>query len=113
MEVENILKGKIAKFLIKKLLETGRNRVYSLGKENLISLLEEKEKFFDEDSEEGRKISAMPDFVVFTKKGKMFFVEVKYRTDPEALEETLLFDKEILQKFWQAKIILLTLKEKP
>jgi len=44
---------------------------------------------------------------------KPVFVEVKFRTDPESLEEELLLEKEALEKFWEAKIVLATIKEKP
>ena len=44
---------------------------------------------------------------------KPILVEVKYRTDPESLEEELLLEKESLEKFWEAKIVLVTVKEKP
>jgi len=42
---------------------------------------------------------------------KPVFVEVKFRTDPESLEEELLLEKEALEKFWEAKIVLVTIKE--
>jgi len=51
--------------------------------------------------------------LVVTKKDKVLFLEVKFRTDPEALEEELLLEKEFLERFWEAKIILVTCKEKP
>jgi len=37
----------------------------------------------------------------------------EFRTDPESLEEELLLEKEALEKFWEAKIVLATIKEKP
>ena len=113
METENLLKGKIAEILVKELLTRSKNKVYRFGNGELLYNLIQFEKKFDRESKIGRKISSIPDFLVLTKEKKFLFLEVKFRSDPEALEEELLLEREFLEKFWKAKIILVTSKEKP
>jgi hypothetical protein len=105
---ENVIKGKIAEILTLLLLEKAGNRVYNFGANSLFEELEKKEPQLDRESDFGRKIMSLPDFIVITKNQKPVFVEVKFRTHFEALEEELLLEKDILEKFWEAKIILLT-----
>lgn len=113
MDPQNILKGKIAENLARELLEKNGIHVYSLGQKKLLEELEQAEDCFEWESKAGKKISSIPDFIVFTKKGKPYFVEVKFRSDPESLEEVLLIEKEYLEKYWEAKILIVTPKEKP
>jgi len=113
MDTENILKGKVAEVLVEELLKKCRNKVYRFGNGALLYDLIQFEKAFNRESKIGRKVSSVPDFLVLTKNKKFFFLEVKFRTDPESLEETLLLEKEFLEKFWRAKIILITSKERP
>jgi hypothetical protein len=112
MDPQSILKGKIAEDLVRELLEKNGVRVYSLGQKKLLEELEQAENFKWE-SKAGKKISSIPDFIVFTKDKKTFFIEVKFRSDPESLEEVLLIEKEYIEKYWEAKIIIVTSKEKP
>ncbi|MFH0987327.1 MAG: hypothetical protein V1841_00320 [Patescibacteria group bacterium] len=113
IEAENILKGKIAEVLVEELLRRCRNKVYRFGNGEILKNLSQSEKFFDREGGIGRKISSIPDFLVTTKERKIYFLEVKFRSDPEALEEELLLEKEIIEKIWKAKIVLVTSKEKP
>lgn len=110
---ENVIKGKIAENLVEELLKRSGNRVYRLGSDASLENIVQLEQDFDKDSHIGKKISSIPDFVIIGALGKPQFLEVKFRTDPESLEEELLMDKEPLEKFWEAKIILVTAKEKP
>ncbi len=112
MDPQSILKGKIAEDITRELFEKNGLRVYSLGQKKLLEELEQAESFKWE-SKAGKKISSIPDFIVFTKKERPIFVEVKFRTDPESLEEVLLIEKEYIEKYWEAKIIIVTPKEKP
>ena len=113
MDTENILKGKIAEILVWELLQKCKNKVYRFGNGELLYTLIQFEKRFDRESKIGRKVSSVPDFLVLTKNQKFFFLEVKFRSDPEALEEELLLGKEFLEKFWKAKIVLVTSKGEP
>lgn len=113
MDTENILKGKIAEVLIEELLKRCKNKVYRFGDGELLYNLIQFERAFNRESKIGRKISSVPDFLVLTRDKKFFFLEVKFRSDPEALEEELLLEKEFLEKFWRAKLVLVTSKEKP
>jgi len=113
MDPENILKGKIAEVLVEELLRESKNKVYRFGNGEILQNLIQSEKSFNRESRTGKKISSIPDFVIITKEKKSLFLEVKFRTDPEALEEELLLEKEFLERFWKAKIVLVTSKEKP
>lgn len=113
MDPQSILKGKIAENLVKEIFEKEDYRVYFLSPKETIEILEEKELSFDRESKTGQKLSSIPDFIVFSKKGKPFFIEVKFRSDPETLEEVLLIEKDYLEKYWEAKIVIVTSKEKP
>jgi len=129
MKPENILKGKIAENLIEEMLKKAGNKVYRFGSEEVLKNLIQSEKKLDRESDIGRKIGSLPDFIVISQSKKVpssppslshsessvnekaILVEVKFRTDPEALEEQLLLEKEYLEKFWEAKIILVTIKK--
>lgn len=113
MDPQSILKGKIAENLVRELLEKNGLRVYSLGQKKLLEELEQTENSFSWESKTGKKISSIPDFIVFNNESKSCFVEVKFRSDPESLEEVLLLEKEYIEKYWEAKIIIVTQKEKP
>lgn len=113
MDPQSILKGKIAEDLVRELLEKNKIHVYSLSQKKLLEELEQAEDSFNWESKTGKKISSIPDFVIFTKKEKPYFIEVKFRSDPESLEEVLLLEKEYIEKYWEAKIVIVTPKEKP
>lgn len=110
MGSENILKGRMAESLVEELLKQCGNKVYRFGYEAVLQNLTQLEKAFDRENEVGQRIKSIPDFIVVNKEGKPFFVEVKFRTD------FIIYSKdikriELIKKFWQAKIILLTVKE--
>jgi len=111
IEPENILKGRIAESLIEELLKQCGNKVYRFGYEAVLQNLTQLEKVFDRESEVGQRIKSIPDFIVINKEGKPFFVEAKFRTD------FIVYSKdikriELVEKFWKAKIIIVT-PEKP
>lgn len=110
---ESVLKGKLAESLVEQLLKASGCRVYRLGSEATLENIVQLEDEFSKDSDLGKKISSIPDFVVMGNREKSVFVEVKYRTDPESLEEELLLEKEAPEIFWEAKIVLVTAKERP
>jgi hypothetical protein len=110
---ENIIKGKLAESLVEQMLKASGCRVYRLGAEAALENIVQLEDEFSKDSNLGKKIASIPDFAVMGCREKPVFVEVKFRTDPESLEEELLLEKEALEIFWQAKIVLVTVKEKP
>jgi hypothetical protein len=111
MKATSILKGKIAESLVEEMLTKAGNRVYRFGAQDILRNLVQSEKKLDRETEIGRKITSIPDLVVISQMKKPIFVEVKFRTDPEALEEQLLLEKEYLEKFWDSKIILVTIKK--
>ena len=110
---ENIIKGKLAESMVEQLLKASGCRVYRLGSEAMLENIVQLEDEFNKDSNLGKKIASIPDFVVMGNREKPIFVEVKFRTDPESLEEELLLEKESLEKFWESKIVLVTTKKKP
>lgn len=110
MEPENILKGRMAESLVEELLKQCGNKIYRFGYEAILQNLTQLERVFNRESEVGKRISSIPDFIVINKQGKPFFVEVKFRTD------LVVYSKDIgrldfIEKFWQAKIILVTTKD--
>ena len=111
MKPESILKGKIAENLVEEMLKKAGNSVFRFGSEPVLRNLIQADKKLDRETEIGRKIASIPDFVVVSQMKKPIFVEVKFRTDPEALEEQLLLEKEHLERFWEAKIVLVTIKK--
>jgi hypothetical protein len=110
---ENIIKGKLAESLVEQMLKATGCRVYRLGSQAMLENIVQLEDEFNKDSNLGKKIASIPDFVVMGGREKPVFVEVKFRTDPESLEEELLLEKEPLESFWESKIVLVTVKEKP
>lgn len=110
---ENIIKGKLAESLVEQLLKASGCRVYRLGSDVMLENIVQLEDEFNKESSLGKKIASIPDFVVMGMREKPVFAEVKFRTDPESLEEELLLEKESLERFWESKIILVTTKEKP
>ena len=112
-EPENVIKGKLAESLVEQLLKASGCRVYRLGSEAMLENIVQLEDEFNKDSSLGKKIASIPDFVVMGNRERPIFVEVKFRTDPESLEEELLLEKESQEKFWESKIVLVTTKEKP
>lgn len=107
MEPENILKGRMAESLVEELLKQCGNKVYRFGYEAVLQNLTQLEKTFDREGEVDQRISSIPDFIVVNQK-KISLVEVKFRTDPHLYEESARRLK-IIEEFWRAKIIWITL----
>ena len=91
---ENVIKGKLAEGLVEQLLKASGCRVYRLGSEAVLENIVQLEDEFAKDSNLGKKIASIPDFVVMGNREKPVFVEVKFRAEPESLEEELLLEKD-------------------
>jgi hypothetical protein len=107
---ESMLKGRMAESLVEELLKQCGNKVYRFGYEAVLQNLTQLEERFDRESEVGQRISSIPDFIVVNQK-KISIVEVKFRTDLAGLSR---YEKDIeklklIEEFWQAKIIWVTL----
>jgi hypothetical protein len=107
MDPENILKGRMGECLVEELLKNSGNKVYRFGFEAVLQNLTQLEKAFDREDEVGQRIRSIPDFIVINKKGKPFFVEVKFRTNLKIYSKDIK-RIDLIEKFWRAKIILLT-----
>lgn len=110
IEPENILKGRMAEALVDELLRCAGNKVYRFGYEAVLQNLTQIDPVFDRKSEVGRRISSIPDFLVLNQEGKPFFVEVKFRSRPEPYHDDLISLLRTIEKFWKAKVILVTLQ---
>mgnify|MGYP001617379854 FL=1 len=64
MPPENILKGRMAEALVDELLRSSGNIVYRFGYEAVLQNLTQVERAFDGESEIGRQIRSIPDFLV-------------------------------------------------
>ena len=111
MPPENILKGRMAEALVDELLRSCGNKVYRFGYEAMLQNLTQIERAFDGESEIGRQIRSIPDFLVLNEAGKPFFVEVKFRSHPEPFHDDLISLLKTIDKFWRAKVILVTPQE--
>jgi len=111
LEPENILKGRIGECLVEELLKQCGNKVYRFGYEAVLQNLTQLEKAFNRESEVGQRIKSIPDFIIINKEGKPFFVEVKFRTDLLLVYRDNIERIKLIEKFWKAKIILLTPKK--
>lgn len=112
MDIENMLKGRMAETLVEELLRKSKNIVYRFGYEAIVQNLTQLNGSYDRKSEEGERLRVMPDFIVIDKKGKPVFVEVKFRWKPELHDD----DYEMLEKIdklWSAKIIFVNCSEWP
>ncbi len=111
IDPENVLKGRMAEALVDELLRSSGNKVYRIGYEAVLQNLTQVEHAFDGESEIGRQIRSIPDFLVLNEAGKPFFVEVKFRSDPEwKFDDGITFLRNI-ERFWKAKVILVTLQK--
>jgi hypothetical protein len=112
MDIENMLKGRMAETLVEELLRQSKNIVYRFGYEAIVQNLIQLDNNYDRKNEAGDRIRVMPDFIVIDKKGKPVFVEVKFRWKPELHED----DYEKLKKIdnlWSAKLIFVNCSEWP
>lgn len=108
---ENILKGRMGEALINGLLSNSGNTVYRFGYETILQNLTQSDREFDRESETGQQISCTPDFVVVNQYRKPFFVEVKFRSSLQHHVDELICDLNKIQKFWRAKVIVITPQE--
>ena len=112
MNPENMLKGRIAETLVEELLRQSGNIVYRFGYEAIVQNLTQLEESFDRNSEVGKRIKVMPDFIVIDKRGSPVFLEVKFRRKPELHKDD--YEKfEKINKLWSAKIIFVNCYEQP
>lgn len=112
MDPENILKGRMAETLVEELLKKSGNKVYRFGYEAIVQNLVQLDQEFDKQSDVGKRIRVIPDFIVLSKKGNPVFVEVKFRKDFELYGS----DRErliMVSKFWEAKVIFVTRTRRP
>jgi hypothetical protein len=82
----NIIKGRIAEAIIEELLRASGNKVYRFGYESTLQNLVQTSSEFDRKTKNGQRVSSMPDFIVINADGSPFFVEVKFRSDPNNLK---------------------------
>ena len=102
----DMLKGRIAEAIVEEMLKEAGFRVYRFGYESLIQNLTQISVELRA-TRVGRKISSMPDFVVF-KEGYANFIEVKFRSGkPNHKSE----DYNDLAEFWPESKILFVLKD--
>ncbi len=111
MKPEHVIKGEIAQSLTAELLREAGCLVYGLGSNSALKELLYNADGVSRQSKAGKKLASIPDFLIVSPKEQNYFVEVKYRTDPEALEESLLMDKETLETYWEARIVVVTPKD--
>jgi len=107
IDPENVIKGRIAEALVEELLRRSGNKVYRFGYESILQNLTQTDSRFDRYSRNGEQVRSIPDFVVVNSEGRSFFVEVKFRSDPNWLLKTRLLKQ--LKEYWQAKLILVTI----
>ena len=108
MDPTNIIKGRIAEAIIEELLKASGNKVYRFGYESTLQNLVQSPSGFDRQSKNGQRVSSMPDFIVINADGSPFFVEVKFRSNPNDLNGYLL---QKIRKFWYAKVVLVTISK--
>ncbi len=110
---ENLLKGRMAEALVEELLKSKRsgNKVYRFGYESVLQNLTQVECAFDRETEIGQQIKSIPDFLVLNQTGKPFFVEVKFRSDPEWKFDDGITVLRNIERFWKAKVIVVTLQK--
>lgn len=111
MDPENILKGRMAETLVDELLRNCGNKVYRFGYEAVLQNLTQIAPGFDRKGEIGQQISSIPDFLVLNQSGQPFFVEVKFRTDPEWKYDDGVRLLKRIERFWKAKVIMVTLQK--
>lgn len=108
MDPENFLKGQMGESLVERLLKRSGNKVYRFGYESVLQNLTQLEGSFDHETGPGQQVSSMPDFVVLNQAREIFFVEVKFRSDLSRLHEDFVSLLKNIDRFWKAKVILLT-----
>lgn len=112
MNIEDLLKGRIAETLFEELMRKSGHTVYRFGYEAVVQNLIQLEEGFDRNTEVGERIQAIPDFLVLIDNKTPIFVEVKFRWNGEMGEK----DQkrlENLAKYWNAKFVLIRRKPRP
>jgi len=112
MDSESMLKGRMAESLVEELFKNSGNKIYRFGYEAIVQNLTQIERSFNRDGEVGKRICAIPDFIVIDKQGNPTFVEVKFRGNGQLHtkdHERLMRIKE----FWSANIIIVNCNERP
>lgn len=109
-----MLKGRMAESMCEEMLRAAGNQVYRFGYEAVLQNLTQIERHFDGHAGIGKRIRAIPDFIVIDKKGIPSFVEVKFRRDPKTEPFDDLIEKlEDVEKYWDATIIFVNAVEQP
>jgi hypothetical protein len=108
---ESMLKGRMAETLVEELLRKSGNTVYRFGYEAILQNLSQIKKAFDVSTEVGKKIRALPDFIVIDTKGDPIFLEVKFRANGVPHDDTERLAR--IKKFWNAKMIFVNCSKKP
>jgi len=107
---KNILQGRIAESLVEELLRSAGNHVYRFGYEFVFQNIR---VVADLNNEIGSHIKTFPDFLVITEKGKPYFVEVKFRREPEWWSNNDDNKLKRLNEFWKPRIILVNCSQRP
>jgi len=103
---ENMIKGRVAEAIIEELLKDSGNDVYRFGYESILQNLVQRGSNFDRSNKNAHQVKSIPDFVVLNSEGNNFFLEVKFRTDPEWLRRDQFLRR--TTEYWQPKLILVT-----
>lgn len=103
---ENMIKGRIAEAIIEELLKASGNDVYRFGYESILQNLVQRRANFDRRNKNAHQLQSIPDFVVLNPEGNNFFLEVKFRSNPEWLRKEALLKRRT--EYWQPKLILVT-----
>jgi len=107
-----MLKGRMAETLVEELLRKSGNTIYRFGYEAILQQLTQIKQDFDKNTETGKRIRAIPDFIVLDEKGDTIFLEVKFRWDGK-LHPNDVPRLERINTFWSAKLVFVNCYEKP
>lgn len=103
---ENMIKGRIAEAIIEELLKDSGNDVYRFGYESILQNLVQRGSNFDRRNKNAHQVKSIPDFVVLNSEGNNFFLEVKFRANPDWLRRDPSLRR--TTEYWQPKLILVT-----
>ena len=103
---ENMIKGRIAEAIIEELLKASGNDVYRFGYESILQNLVQRGSNFDRRNKNAHQVQSIPDFVVLNAEGNNFFLEVKFRANPDWLIKDPRLRRTM--EYWQPKLILVT-----
>jgi hypothetical protein len=109
---ESMLKGRMAESLIEELLRKSGNTIYRFGYEAILQHLSQIKQNFDANTEAGKRIRSIPDFIVIDVNGNPIFIEVKFRWNGQPhFDDRVRFER--IKSFWSAKIIFVNCVQKP